>query len=436
VETVHEDTIAALSSGQGRAAIALIRASGAKVRFVIETMVGVDLQPRQARLVSLRQPRDGSLIDRCVALFFPGPASATGEDLLELHVHGSVAVIDAVLGVLTAMDGIRLAEPGEFTRRALENGKLDLLQVEALGDLLCAETAAQLRQAQRQLSGELGRLVSAWRQLLIEARAKLEADLDFSDESDVQDGLPEAVRGAVADVQAAIRAVLGRAQAGRRIRDGASVVVVGAPNAGKSMLMNALAGRDVAIVSSIPGTTRDVLESPLDIGGWPVVLVDTAGLRESADVVELEGIRRARVRIGEADVILSVSSHDVPETDITAPTGVTMLRVGTKADIETIVGSDVSVSSLTGAGLDELRMLIAAALGKVLAGEPALVARARQREVLSEVAQSLERVGTLLVPELMAEELRHASFVLGRLAGQTDLDSVLDSLFHGFCIGK
>lgn len=433
---MRQDTIVALSSGQGRAAIGVIRLSGHRVRFVIETILGTILEPRLARVVSVRNPGDGLVLDRCLAVFFSGPASATGEDVLELHVHGSIAVVRAVLALLTGNLAIRLAEPGEFSRRALENGKLDLLQVEALGDLLNAETLTQLRQAQRQLSGELGKLCTGWRQRLIEIRAMIEAELDFSDEGDVQTGLAEHAKLEVSVLLAEIRRVLGHAARGARVREGASVVVIGAPNAGKSMLMNALATRDVAIVSDLAGTTRDALEAPIDIDGWPVVLVDTAGLRVSSDIVEREGIRRARERASSADVILSVSSWDIPPVEFDVADGTVLIRVGTKSDIKPVNGMDILVSSLSGEGIAELRAMIGSALAEGMPAEPALIARERQQSVMRDVVMSLERAEVTTLAELMAEELRHSSFALGRLVGETDLDSVLDHLFQGFCIGK
>lgn len=433
---MRQDTIVALSSGPGRAAISVIRVSGLQVRFVIETVLAGAPQPRRASLGVIRDPVSGNPLDRCLALFFPGPQSATGEDVLELHVHGSVAVVRSVLRVVTDVAGVRLAQPGEFTRRALENGKLDLLQVEALGDLLNAETEMQLQQAQRQLSGELGQLCRLWRERIIAIRAQVEAELDFADEGDVQAGLILEASRDISHLLAEIKRVLGQAERGRRVRDGASVVVVGAPNAGKSMLTNALAVRDVAIVSDVAGTTRDALEAPLDMDGWSVVLVDTAGLRDAGDAIEREGINRTKQRVASADVILSVFAWDVPAVEVEVSPGASVIRVGTKADLAPAQGADVLVSALTGGGMDRLRAAIVDALRKGASGEPALVARERQREALGRVVMALETASSAWLAELMAEDLRRASFELGRLAGETDLDTVLDQLFRGFCIGK
>lgn len=433
---MRESTIVAVSSGIGRAAIAVVRTSGSRVRFVVETILQCSLLPRVARVVTVHGPCAEKPLDRCLALYFEGPRSATGEDVLELHLHGGTAVVQAVMARLTQVNGIRLAEPGEFTRRALENGKLDLLQVEALGDLLNAETRAQLDQAQRQLSGELGRLALEWRERLVSLRAGIEAELDFSDEGDVPGNVLVASRPAILDLAAAIEHVLGQAEHGRRIREGVSVVVLGAPNAGKSMLMNALAGRDVAIVSDRKGTTRDLLEAPIDCGGWPVILVDTAGLHATEDGIEREGIRRAMSRASSAELILLVSSWDVEPVTVDAASNTTVIRVGTKCDQQQVDGVDVRVSGLTQDGIDDLRSRIAEALGKTSQLEPALVARERHRVVLSDVILSLRQASESAVLELMAEDLRRASFMLGRLVGETDLETVLDRLFEGFCIGK
>jgi tRNA modification GTPase len=434
---MQHQSIVAVSSGQGRAAITVVRVSGPAVRFVIETILSTRLEPRFARLVVLRDPVDLAIVDRCLALFFAAPASATGEDVLELHIHGGLAVTRAVMVILTTLPGVRLAEPGEFTRRGLENGKLDVLQVEALGDLLNSETSAQLQQAQRQLSGELGKRALGWRERLTSLRALIEADLDFADEGDVGPDLVDRVRIDVQALADEIVAVLGQAERGARIREGAPVVVVGAPNAGKSQLINALAGRQVGIVSDVAGTTRDVLEAPKDMHGLPVVLVDTAGLRDiGSGVVEREGMRLTRERAASADVVLSVCCWNIPPVEMVIPPGAKLIRVGTKADQYPVNSVDVLVSGLTGGGIDMLQAMIANACGHQMSQEPALVARQRQRVVLEEVVGALGRCSRLAQPELIAEELRHASFALGRLVGQTDLDTVLDDLFHGFCIGK
>jgi tRNA modification GTPase len=433
--SAQAETIVALSSGQGRSAVAVIRVSGPHVRFVVETIIRKSLHERVAHLVVIRDPADGSVIDRALALFFSGPHSATGEDVLELHVHGSPAVIEAVLHAAQAAHPmIRLAEPGEFSRRSLENGKLDLLQVEALGDLLAASSRGQLRQAQHLLGGDLGRRAGRWRQSLVSLQALVEAELDFSNEGDVAGSYLDEVRAGIMMVRAEVEEVLGHAARGIRMAEGAVVVICGAPNVGKSSLLNALVGRDMAIVSAQPGTTRDLIEVQLVIDGWPVCLIDSAGLRSSDDPIEAEGIERARRRALEADVVLLLSSRDVGAPQLSY--GGLVIRVGTKLDMAGQASVDVNVSARTGAGLDELRRLISTALRDVLDGEPASLSRERQRQALADCLNALDGGYGSIAPELVAESLRSANAALGRLLGQSDYESVLDELFAGFCIGK
>lgn len=398
--------------------------------------------PRQATLVTIVEITNkrvpGAILDRALALYFPGPKSVTGEDVLELHVHGGIAVADAVLTTILRCDpDVRLAEPGEFTRRALENGKLDVLEVEALGELLSAETSLQLQQANRQLTGELGVMIKAWSSELIDIRAMVEAELDFSDESDVDTGVIQQALSRTASLHTKMNEILGTADRGERIREGIRVVISGRPNVGKSSLMNILLGRDVSIVSARPGTTRDLIEHPLQIEGWPVILSDTAGIRASVDEIELEGVRRAGQAARNADVILSLFSQDVPEISLDEMKTRCLLRVRTKCDLDAEQGADaINVSSLTGAGIPELRRAIAAALRTTFNEEPALLSRQRQREAMRDACNALARIGIVRHHELIAEELRLASRALGRLSGHVDLDSVLDRLFEGFCIGK
>jgi tRNA modification GTPase len=409
---------------------------------VIETILSQPLVPRMARLVAVTEPVSGQVLDHCVATFFAAPRSATGEDVVELGLHGGLAVVEAVLRCICEIHpDIRLAEPGEFSRRALENGKLSLVQVEALGDLLEAETRQQLAQAQRQLSGELHDMAGLWRERLTRMRALIEAELDFSDEGDVADGQLATVQGLAGALENDIRAVLGTAERGRLIRDGAVIAIMGAPNAGKSMLLNALVGRDMAIVSDIPGTTRDLIEAPAVIEGWPVVFVDTAGLRQSLDPVERLGIERARAMTERADVVLLVSAPDVPpvgQEELIG--GAKIIQVRTKRDIDLSSvdpgNTAIRVSALSGAGLDQLRDAIGGRLRMLLSGEPSLVSRERQRKALSEAVYTLARSRQQKAGELLAEDLRSASQALARLVGATDLDTVLDRLFAGFCIGK
>lgn len=429
-------TIVALSSGAGRAGVAVVRISGNRVRFVLETMVGSVPEPRRARYAALRD-QAGEVIDHGLVLFFPGPASFTGEDVAEFQVHGSRAVLGRLLTTLTALPGLRLAEAGEFTRRAFEAGKLDLAAVEGLADLIDSETEWQRRQALRQMEGALGVAAAEWRTALVKAMTLLEAEIDFSDEGDVGGPLIAAAVAGASAVLPSLRRALGSFSAGERVREGFVVVLAGPPNAGKSSLLNALARRDVAIVSPVAGTTRDAIEVRLDLGGIPVVLVDTAGLRESADAIEAEGVRRALQRAANADLVLhlrAVGAPAVPEM-IAAP----CVAIATKIDLGGEAGpGELGVSALTGAGLDALIGLVADRLTALGQAEPALLTRERQRVAVLDAAAAIERAGAIPPeqPELIAEELRLAVRALERLIGRVDVEDVLDSLFSGFCIGK
>lgn len=428
-------TIVALSSGAGRAGVAVVRISGERARFAVETIAGAVPEARKAAYRALRDP-NGAIIDHGLVLFFPAPASFTGEDVAEFHIHGSRAVLSRLLAVLTALSGLRLAEAGEFTRRAFEAGKLDLAAVEGLADLIDSETEWQRKQALRQMEGALGQAAAEWRRALIKAMTLLEAEIDFSDEGDVGGPLiAEAVSGAQ-DVLGSLQVALGSFAGGERVREGFVVVLAGPPNAGKSSLLNALARRDVAIVSPVAGTTRDAIEVRLDLRGMPVVLVDTAGLRDSADEIEAEGVRRARQKAAHADLVLRLRAPDsVPErVDDGREIGVaTKIDLGGNAR-----PGEIGVSAATGARLPELIELIASRLGKLGQTEPALVTRERQRVAVADAVAAIERAALLPheQPELIAEELRLAVRALERLIGKVDVEDVLDSLFSGFCIGK
>ena len=386
-------TIYALSSGHGKAGVAVIRVSGAATGNVLRSLAGAVPSPRAASLRPLRDPRTGQLLDHSLIIWFPAPASFTGEDMAELQIHGGRAVIEAVFGALGAIPGLRLAEPGEFARRAFENGKLDLTEAEGLADLIDAETEAQRRQALRQSSGALRKLYDGWRSWLVEALAAIEAELDFSDEGDVPEAVAARARSVVGALRDEIAAHLADRRGGEILRDGFRVVIAGPPNAGKSSLMNALARRDVAIVSEEAGTTRDVIEVRLDLGGFPVILMDTAGIREAAGAIEQEGIRRALDRAREADLVLWIAdateAADADPQGLDLPSGVPVLKASNKIDIATASPDKdaLPLSILTGEGLDRLiEALTEGARKAVSVGESPAITRARHRLELERCA--------------------------------------------------
>ncbi|MDJ1158712.1 tRNA uridine-5-carboxymethylaminomethyl(34) synthesis GTPase MnmE [Chelatococcus sp. SYSU_G07232] len=438
--TRSTDTIAALASGFGRSGVAVVRISGAGSRFVLETMVGGLPEPRRLSLRPISDPATGELLDRGLVAWFPGPHSFTGEDAAEFHLHGSRAVIAAVLAAVTGLPDCRVAEPGEFTRRAFLAGKLDLSSVEGLADLIDAETEAQRRQALRQMDGALAQRVENWRGRLLHALALAEAELDFVDEADVpEDLLGEALVDA-ASVRGEIAVELAKGRGGERLREGFTVVITGPPNAGKSTLLNALAHRPAAIVSPIPGTTRDIIEVHCDLGGLPVVLVDTAGLRDTRDPIEQEGVDRARARAATADLVLRLSAIDSPP-ELPCQDDAGVLHVCTKADLGTTTdGRGLVISALTGAGLDELLAAIRERAAGALGGGQALITRERHRHALTDTVEALDRAASAaeqrLPAELIAEDLRLAARALGRVTGRVDVDDVLDRIFSSFCIGK
>ncbi|PLX38197.1 MAG: tRNA uridine-5-carboxymethylaminomethyl(34) synthesis GTPase MnmE [Hyphomicrobiales bacterium] len=441
------DTIFALSSGAVPAAIAIVRLTGPAVRFALETIAGSLPSPRVATLAKLRHPRDGSVLDEAVVLFFPGPASVTGEDVGELHLHGGRAVVAGVLAALEELTGLRAAEAGEFTRRGFENGRLDLTGIEGLADLLQAETDAQRRQALRQYGGEARAIYDEWRRRIIAMRAEIEANLDFADEEDVPDDIGEDVGAKAAALADEIDRHLADGRRGERLRLGVEVAVMGPPNAGKSSLLNALAHRDVAIVTEEAGTTRDVIEVAMDLGGFPVTIADTAGVRDTEGRVEKEGIRRALARGREADLVLWVwdGSGPMPEVpaDISA-SGATIWLVRNKVDLidsdaeqTTSDVFDLSVSEGTGLGAltDALEGFASDACGR---GESVLITRARHRENLVACRDGLRRVSVAEsgMLEVTAEELRSAGDAIGRIAGKIGVEDLLDVVFSEFCIGK
>ena len=426
------DTIVALSSGAPPSGVAVIRLSGPEVSDILRHVCGVVPEPRR---LTLRPIGQGSLLDRGLVAFFPGPHSFTGEDCAELQVHGSPAGVRAILKLLTGR-GARLAEAGEFTRRAFENGKLDLLEIEGLGDLLEAETENQRRQALSRFEGGLSQHVTDWRNQLLDLRAEIEARLDFSDEGDVAESLPQNFAANIAALQTQIAAVLASAEHGRVVREGIRVALAGAPNVGKSSLLNALARSDIAIVTDEAGTTRDVREVPLDINGQLYILLDLAGLRETDSKAEAEGVRRARHAINQADIVLWLSAPDIEDGE-NALRQSADLRVGTKCDLAPVADTDLSVSVATGKGLTTLLSQLETLGRNIVGGEPALISRERDRAALLAAGEALDAArGQLDAPELAAESLRLASQALERLIGRIDAERVLDRLFSSFCIGK
>lgn len=436
-----DDTIVALSSGAVPSGVAVIRLSGPQAGRVLSDMLGALPVPRQLKLADIRIA--GETLDRGLVAWMPGPQSFTGEDCAELQVHGSPAVVRALLRKLSSQPGIRLAEAGEFTRRAFENGKLDLVEAQGLGDLIEAETENQRALAYARMEGGLTRQVEGWREQLLDLRAEIEAQIDFSDEGDVG-ALPAGFDAEVAALRDAVGAVLATRGQGRILRSGFRVVLAGPPNAGKSSLLNALSRSDAAIVSDEPGTTRDLKEVPLDIRGQLVILVDSAGIRDTTSKAEAIGVERARQAILSADQVLWLRAPDVEpggdEPDPGAETGrrPPVIVVGTKSDLGVVPGADLTVSVSTGAGIDALldQLYEASGAGLVQASE-LLVSHERDREALEAAAISLQQVADHLESsELAAEDLRQASFALERLLGRMDAESVLDRLFSAFCIGK
>jgi tRNA modification GTPase len=434
------DTIYAPATAAGRAAIAIIRLSGPEAGPALAALAGKLPPPRIARHVRLRDPESGAALDDGLALWFPGPHSVTGEDVAELHVHGSRAVLAAVMAALSRR-GLRLAEPGEFTRRAFLNGKLDLTQAEAIADLAAAETEAQRRQALRQLDGQLGAVYRDWGERLLRLLAHLEAAIDFPDED-----LPPEIEARVAAETAALAEEIGAHLAdrhrGERLRDGIAVAILGPPNAGKSSLLNQLARREAAITSPIAGTTRDVIEVAIDLAGYPVVLADTAGLRDSADVIEQEGLRRALARAEAAELRLFVFDACRPEDarGAAAWPGPDTLLVANKIDLARDAAAmptgAIPISALTGEGLPALIASLASRVAETYDIAAPVLTRARHRESLESADAALRRSLAADLPELRAEDLRLAWRSLGHITGHVDVEDLLDVIFADFCLGK
>lgn len=451
-QVLSDDTIFAVATAPGRAGIAVIRISGDAALPALQRLRGPATGAPQPRRATLCRFRDGAgaAIDEGLFLWFPRHNSFTGEDVVELHVHGGRAVVAAMLDELAGMPGLRPAEPGEFTRRAFDNGRLDLTAVEGLADLVAADTPAQRRQALSQLSGRLACVYDDWTGRLTRALAWLEAEIDFADE-DLPDGIGAATRAAVDAVRVEMAAHLADGRRGEIVREGFSIAIVGPPNAGKSSLLNALAQRDAAIVAETAGTTRDVVEVRLDIGGYAAVVADTAGLRSGADPVEEEGIRRALARAAQADLVLLL----VDATDPGAAAGIgARLRDAGVADVmvcsnkvdlvdaagDPAVGGGQAhpLSVRTGAGMTELLALLARRISGHVGteSEAPVLSRLRHRLAIEACVGHLSRFAAVLQPDLAAEDVRLAVRELGRITGRVDVEDLLDVIFRDFCIGK
>lgn len=446
---IPTDTIVATATAPGRAGVAVTRVSGTRAQHVITALCGRIPEPRKATRFLFSDPETGDVLDDGLVLWFPGPASFTGEDSAEFQGHGGKAVTEALLQAIRCLDGVRIAEPGEFSRRAFLNGKMDLTRAEGLADLIHAETEAQRRQALQQMGGALGRLYESWREELIRRLAWLEAYIDFPDE-EIPTDLDRSARDGLAGLARTIDAYLSDNRRGERIRDGIHIAVIGRPNAGKSSLVNSLAQREAAIVSDQAGTTRDVIEVHLDLGGFPVTIADTAGLRESREDIEAEGIRRARARAESADLKVAVFDATLwPEmdTETLSLVDANTLVVLNKKDLATTLPTDTPViagcqalalSARSGEGLADLvSALTALVIDRLDArGAPPALTRQRHRDALETCRDSLLRGVQEPLPELMAEDVRLAARALGRITGRVEVDDVLDVIFSDFCIGK
>lgn len=432
------DTIFALSSGRLPSGVAVMRVSGGLTRLVLQTSLGFVPDPRKLRLATLRDG-NGKLLDRCLSVFFPGPASFTGEDCAEFHLHGSIAVVRALSGFLESIKGVRQADPGEFSRRAFLNGKLDLAEAEGLSDLISAETEAQMRLAHLQANGTLSGIYANWREELIHCRAMIEAAIDFSDEDDVATSAMGGVLAKVCSLKEILQNHLDRSVGSEIVRDGLRVVIIGAPNAGKSSLLNALAGRDVAIATDVAGTTRDLIDIRLDLRGHLAIFTDTAGIRENAGAVEAIGIERALERAAWADVVLLLVDLSNPiwvDIDTTAPV---VLKVGSKVDLLGSIpdGFDHAISTRTGEGLDRLLDAIGSVAMNMANAGDVMVVQQRQKALIGACVGELDDVSSGDSDlEIVAEHLRRASTCIGQLTGEVDVEELLDVIFSRFCIGK
>jgi tRNA modification GTPase len=444
------DTIFAVSSGAGMAGIAVIRVSGPRSRAALKAIAGALPRPRLASLRTIRDPVDGTVIDRGIVLWFPGPNSFTGEDSAEFHLHGGPSVAAAMLRTLGGMAGLRPAEAGEFSLRAFRNGKLDLVEAEGLADLLLARSERQRAQAARLMLGQSSGIFEAWRRDLVELVGRVEAAIDFADEDGVAAAALAEIRPRCQLLRTRMIEALGSAMAAARVREGLRIVLAGPPNVGKSSLLNRLVERDAAIVSAIPGTTRDAIEADLLLGGVPAVLIDTAGLRSaSGDEIEAEGMARSRRHLANADITLWISAPDIPGSQPPQGFDSEAIWIENKADLHATKlihirnDSDMTphyqVSALTGAGVSTLLSALHRRAVALLAGaDDAVVVRERQRLAVTRTVAALDTALSPDIPELelVAEHLRGAADELGRLTGRIGIEDVLDAVFRDFCVGK
>ncbi len=433
------DTIFALASGSLGCGVAVIRVSGPKVVHIADRYCGGFLFPRQAAYRSVCDPRDGTIIDQGLILFFPGPNSFTGENCLEFQLHGSRAVVARLFLALNEEEGCRMAEPGEFIRRSFENGKLPLTSVEGIGDLIDARTESQRRQALSQAGGHLADRASFWRGALLEGLSLLEAEIDFVDEGDAPSGVISQVRITLVNLLNDLQNALVDADRGERIRSGFRVALAGPPNAGKSSLMNALVRRDVAIVSEHAGTTRDVIEVEFDLGGYSVLVSDTAGLRETNDPVEIIGIERTEREISKADLVLWLNDARSKDS-LSSLRQFESLHVATKMDLADGLPpwADVGLSAVSGDGISHLFALLEDRASRALSGEMPLVTNLRQRACVSSASRHLQSAMSHDAQdiELIADDLRRVAAELEALMGRIGTEDILGAIFSRFCMGK
>ena len=448
---MSSDTIFALSSGAVPAGVAVIRLSGPRARAVMNAVIDSEPKPRCAALRYITDPKNGDVIDQALVLFFPGEKSFTGEECVEFQLHGGRAVVKAMLELLDSFEGCRMAEAGEFARRAFENGKFDLTAIEGLADLIHAETENQRKQAVRQASGAHRSVIEGWHEVLLHARSMIEAELDFSDEDDIPGAISDGIWPKLDVLKAEIEHQLSHADRGERLRDGLTVVLAGHPNAGKSSLLNWFAKRDVAIVTEEAGTTRDLLELHLDIEGYPVTVIDTAGLRQSANIVEQEGIRRAIEKSGSADLLIEVVDASDPDERVSLDSRARRLilfnkldRIGAETKAPFVVRDEIReevffVSVRDGTGMDQFYDSFVKQIAQQFDGsENILITRERHKRFLLNCVENVDKaiIYNDSPLEIRSEYLRMAGDELGKITGRIDVEDMLGVIFSQFCVGK